>query len=220
MNRGMGWKVRGSLCGMVLAISTILGWPHAVVVQAAEEEAHEGTASDLDHEASTPEGTKRVTQKLATEFGVEEARITSLRDKGLGYGEAHHALSLSEHMPGGITDENVNTIMTMRQKQKMGWGEIAHALGTNFGSTAKRGNGNGAAMEPSASNETRARSLTRPGSSAQRGNSPGQTHGKGSRMKSQQGSNASGMLGAHPGNAFGDASGYRGNSSHAPGHNR
>lgn len=78
-----------------------------------------------------------VQQKLAAKFGVEESQIASLRDESLGYGEIDHTLTLAERQPGGITDENVDNILAMRQDQHMGWGQIAKSEGTTLGA-AKR----------------------------------------------------------------------------------
>jgi len=78
-----------------------------------------------------------VQQKLAAKFGVEESQIASLRDENLGYGEIDHTLTLAERQPGGITDENVDNILAMRQDQHMGWGQIAKSQSTTLGA-AKR----------------------------------------------------------------------------------
>ncbi|MDP3723992.1 MAG: hypothetical protein Q8R91_10965 [Candidatus Omnitrophota bacterium] len=109
MPREAGRLATWRLCGMALAVATSLAWPERVMAQGAEQQ---------------------VTQRLVQEFGVEERRIADLRKSHLGYGEIHHVLSLATQMPGGITDENVNEIMAMRQERKMGWGAIAHELGT------------------------------------------------------------------------------------------
>lgn len=113
------------------AVVWFFAWASPLAV--AAEEGLPPAESTLDEEAATPGGSERVTQRLVTRFSVDDARINGLREENLGYGEIHHLLSLAEQMPGGITDENVNTILTMRQEQKMGWGNISKELGTKWG---------------------------------------------------------------------------------------
>ncbi|MEX2206252.1 MAG: hypothetical protein WEF50_08505 [Myxococcota bacterium] len=98
---------------------------HAVV----EPDVDDPVIDDPDdfHHASVPE------QRLADKFGVDTSDIQSLRNEKLGYGEIDHTLTLAERLPGGITDENVATILEMRQDPKMGWGQIAHEQGTTLG---------------------------------------------------------------------------------------
>ncbi len=92
-------------------------------------------SDDPDHVCPDcgPADSAVVQEKLATKFGVEESQIANLRDENLGYGEIDHTLTLAERLPGGITDENVNTILAMRQDQHMGWGQIAKAQDTTLG---------------------------------------------------------------------------------------
>jgi hypothetical protein len=106
------------------------------VVQAAtkDEKRLEVRAAELNRDAGEPAGEKVVTERIEKEFGVDEARVKSLRDKGLGYGEVAISLSLAKTLPGGITDENVDKVLAMRQgPPKEGWGNIAKKLGVKLG---------------------------------------------------------------------------------------
>lgn len=96
--------------------------------------AQEGVKDPPKVEARTP------TEKIKTDFKVDDARVQSLRDKKYGYGEITKVLSLAEQMPGGITDENVAKITTMRDgPPKMGWGQIAKEQGVKLGRVTGKG---------------------------------------------------------------------------------
>jgi hypothetical protein len=94
---------------------------------------HDGSDPECADHDSGPGHSAHVTQKLATKFGVDESHIASLRNENLGYGEIDHTLTLAERLPGGITTENVDQILYMRQEQGMGWGQIAKAQDTTLG---------------------------------------------------------------------------------------
>ena len=99
-----------------------------------DEQKLERTSSDVDKDATSPEGQKAVESRLKSEFKVDDARVQGLRDQKLGYGEISIALALAQKMPGGITDANVKTIMSQRQGPPvMGWGQIAKKQGVKLG---------------------------------------------------------------------------------------
>lgn len=84
---------------------------------------------EINEDASTPDGEATVIGKIEKEFDVDESVITGLRGQKLGYGEISIALSLAERLPGGITAENIDKIITMRQGPPVeGWGNIARDL--------------------------------------------------------------------------------------------
>ncbi len=108
----------------------------AVLAQTKEEARLDKNAAAIDKEASTPQGEKTVVQRLENEFKVDDTRISGLRSQKLGYGEIAIVLAMAQKMTGGITDANVNTIMSMREgTPKQGWGEIAKKLGIKLGPT-------------------------------------------------------------------------------------
>ena len=83
----------------------------------------------INDEASAPEGEAAVIGKIEKEFNVDESVIAGLRGQKLGYGEISIALSLAERLPGGITAENIDRIISMRQGPPVeGWGNIARDL--------------------------------------------------------------------------------------------
>jgi hypothetical protein len=83
----------------------------------------------IDETASTPDGASTVVAKIADEFNVDESVVTNLRAQKLGYGEISIALSLAERLPGGITDENIASVLDIRQGPPVqGWGNVAKEL--------------------------------------------------------------------------------------------
>lgn len=100
--------------------------------QEEEEKNIDEASSHLDTKSHEPGEAKKVEARLEKEYGVTDARIDSLRQKKLGYGEIHTVFSLAKQMPGGINDQNIDKIMALRQGSgghKEGWGKIAHELG-------------------------------------------------------------------------------------------
>src|SRR3989304_4042589 len=84
---------------------------------------------EINEDASTPYGEVAVIGKIEKEFDVDESVITDLRAQKLGYGEISIALSLAERLPGGITAETIDKIISMRQGPPVeGWGNIARDL--------------------------------------------------------------------------------------------
>lgn len=124
-------KLQLMLAGLFLCAAAM---PALAQEKTREEKKLESGAVELDKSAAKPEGQVRVSDKIKAEFGVDDARIQSLRDKNMGYGGISIALGLAQGLPGGITDANVNKVMAMRQgPPAMGWGRIAKDLGLKLG---------------------------------------------------------------------------------------
>jgi hypothetical protein len=117
----------------VLVLSlTMLG--AAWAAESKEEMNLQKDAIAIDTTARNAQGEKLVTRRLEKDFNVRSDQIQGLRDRKMGYGEISIVLSLSQKMPGGATDANIQEVMTMRQgPPTMGWGEIAKKLGTKLG---------------------------------------------------------------------------------------
>jgi len=99
-----------------------------------DEKKLETSSGELDKCAVKPEGQARVVDRIKAEFDVNDARVQGLRDKNMGYGEISIALGLAQSLPGGITDDNVQKIVALRQGPPvMGWGRIAKELGLKLG---------------------------------------------------------------------------------------
>jgi len=206
------------------------------------DEPVSGDTDVVEDASPVSSGQTQVVERLATAFHVEASQVEDLREQGLGYGEIHHVFALANQMPGGITQENVDAIMEMRQGEKMGWGHIAHEVGTTLGAAhqapltptdpevppADEGD---AAEVPSPTPVEAAHSLTREGTSKHGGakserrgmgmgsaaTSPAVGHG---RSGSSHGMGGGGGLGHGGGPASGGSHGHDGKSSQTPGHNR
>lgn len=128
------------LAALVFASAAAFATSQAFAETDAEIEVTiEQEAGIIDEEASLPYGEGAVVDRIKTEFGVEEGLISDLRAQKLGYGEISIALSLAERLPGGITDENIDRILSMRQGPPVeGWGNIAKDLGLKLNPSADR----------------------------------------------------------------------------------
>lgn len=126
--------MKRNLAIIFTAIFLAAGAFNAVHAEAAtkEETRLEKSASDIDSDAGKEE--KPVVDRIESKFKVTDAQINNLRNQKLGFGEITIVFALAEKLPGGITDANVNKIMSMRNgPPKMGWGEIANKLGFKLG---------------------------------------------------------------------------------------
>jgi hypothetical protein len=127
-----------SLVLMLGLVSIFIGLGVAMA-SSTDETKLEQEIADLNDRGSEDAGDQVVSRKIEKDFDVSEAQIKSLRERKLGYGEITVVYSLAGEMPGGITEENVNRIMTMRTGlPAMGWGRIAQELGTSPGSVMSR----------------------------------------------------------------------------------
>ena len=122
-----------TITAVVLALTlTLLG--SAWAAESRDEKNIQKEATAINTTAGKAEGETIVVQRLEKEFKVTDTQIQRLRDQKLGYGEIAIVLSLSDKMPGGITDTNIAKVMTLRQgPPTMGWGEVANKLGTKLG---------------------------------------------------------------------------------------
>jgi hypothetical protein len=108
----------------------------AWAAETKEEKNLQKEATEINATAGTENGATVVTQRLEKEFNVTDTQIQVLRDQKLGYGEIAIVFSLAQKMDGGITDANIQSVMTLREgTPTMGWGEIAKKLGTKLGPT-------------------------------------------------------------------------------------
>jgi hypothetical protein len=93
----------------------------------------------LDKTASSPAGEAAVVKRLARDFGFSADRVAALRASGLGYGELTVALSLAGRMAGGVTDENVGSLIARRRgPPARGWGEIAKQQKVKLGAAVSQ----------------------------------------------------------------------------------
>lgn len=115
-------------CTLCLAVLTAFGAAGARAGDPAGTETPPKAEESKDRPTAKPvPGQQKQIDKLAAEFGVAKEEVSGLRDKGLGWGEVRHALSLSKK-----TGKPVADIMKMRD-DGMGWGEIAKKEGVKLG---------------------------------------------------------------------------------------
>lgn len=108
----------------------------AWAAETKEEKNLQKESTAINAAAGTTKGAAVVTQRLEKEFNVTGTQVQSLRDQKLGYGEIAIVFSLAQKMTGGITNANIQSVMTLREgPPTMGWGEVAKKLGTKLGPT-------------------------------------------------------------------------------------
>ena len=92
--------------------------------------------ADATRASSTPEGQRRVTERIASQFNVQPSVVTDLRSRKLGFGGATIALALSQELmkrDSSLTQQAaLDKILAERQAGK-GWGVIAHDLSLKLG---------------------------------------------------------------------------------------
>jgi hypothetical protein len=159
----------------VLFMFSMTGIMAASAATASKDEKKlDREATELDHTAGTPKGETVVMQKLEKEFNVSESTITGLRGQKLGFGEIAIVLGLASKEPGGITDANISSIMTLRAGPPvMGWGEIAGKLGVNLGSVVSSVR----RVDTGSHNEIRTKEMTEHGKGMMNGERTGRMGG-------------------------------------------
>src|SRR2546428_8290695 len=133
------WFVGGFLMVGVALASPVAAPADDVKDNQKHERQLQADARRLDADAtrasSTPDGQRRVTDRIAKEFKVQPSVVTDLRNRMGGYGQATIALALSQEL---MKRDNLSQqaaldkIVGMRQAGK-GWGVIAHELGVKLG---------------------------------------------------------------------------------------
>src|SRR6266850_5166923 len=130
--------------GGLLMAGVALTYPVPVPADDVKDQKHErqlqADAKQLDADATrasnTPDGQRRVTERIAKEFKVQPSVVTDLRSRIGGYGQATIALALSQELmkrDKTFTQQAaLNMILAQRQAGK-GWGVIAHELGVKLG---------------------------------------------------------------------------------------
>jgi len=121
-----------------------LTYPVAVPADDVKDQKHErqlqADATQLDADAArasnTPNGQRRVTERIAKEFKVQPSVVTDLHSRIGGYGQATIALALSQELMKQdktlSQQAALDKIVALRQSGK-GWGVIAHELGVKLG---------------------------------------------------------------------------------------
>lgn len=123
-----------SVVVLVLGIALLVSAGTESVAASKQEQILQRETARLDRTAATPQGEKAVAARLSRTFPVTVERLAALRERGLGYGEITVALSCARSMPGGVTAENVEQVLALRQgPPSLGWGMVAQKLGVKLG---------------------------------------------------------------------------------------
>lgn len=121
----------------VIAALAVTGTAWADLTKAEKNLDRE--AKRLDATAAKPDGEKAVLKEFDAVFKVSNAQVQALRDRKLGYGEIAIVLSLTKKMPGGVTEDNMQKVLSMRQGPPVaGWGQVARQLGAKLGATVSQ----------------------------------------------------------------------------------
>src|SRR5947209_9848390 len=130
--------------GLLMAGVALTFFPVAVAAEDVKDQKHErqiqADAKQLDADATrasnTPDGQRRVTERIAKEFKVQPSVVTDLHSRVGGYGQATIALALSQELMKQdktlSQQAALDHIVALRQEGK-GWGVIAHELGVKLG---------------------------------------------------------------------------------------
>jgi len=123
---------------LIAGVSLVIGT--AAPILADEDADVQQAADEINRDAKSNAGKAVVVNRLENEFHVEESQINNLRVKEkLGYGEIGIALALARQMPGGVTKENIQKVVDLRQgEKKTGWGNIAKELNLNLGKVVRQ----------------------------------------------------------------------------------
>ena len=127
-------------------------------IQANEENIDED--EDLDQQANSPEGIKRVHSKLKDKFNVTEQQIHDLRNQDMGYGEINKAFALAEQLEGGLTNDNLQRVLNLRHQEEKGWGEVAGELNLQLGDVVSQSNKKTGVQEPESASVSSAGSVS------------------------------------------------------------
>lgn len=123
----------------ILCVLSLLSVGAAAADVSKDERNLEREAKRLNDTAAKPDGEKAVVKRLTAEFTATDQQVQDLRGRNLGYGEAAIVLSLAQALPGGVTDPNVQKVLSLRQGPPvMGWGQVARQLGTKLGKTVSQ----------------------------------------------------------------------------------
>src|SRR5215469_1221877 len=134
------WLVGGLLiAGVALVIPVAALADDAKDIQKNERQLQaEAKKVDADaaRAANTPDGQRRLDERLAKQFNVDPSVVTGLRNRNLSPGQATIALALSQELmkkdPTLSQQAALDQILKERQAGK-GWGVIAHELGLKLG---------------------------------------------------------------------------------------
>ena len=130
---------RSLLVLIVGVIAALAGTGTAWADVSKAEKNLERESKRLNDTAAKSDGEKAVLKRIEAEFKAGDALVQALRDRTPGYGEIAVVLSLAQKMPGGVTEVNVQKVLSLRQGPPVaGWGQVARQLGIKLGATVSK----------------------------------------------------------------------------------
>ena len=90
----------------------------------------------LNSDANLPQGEKTIAKQLTDSFSVASDKVNTLLARSMQYGEVAAILAFADKMPGGLTDANINQVMSMKSKGE--WDQVAKNLNVNVSEVASK----------------------------------------------------------------------------------
>jgi len=110
--------------GLFVSVGTLWASTPAMETRLGRDVAY------LNSLGRSSDGKRTLTQLLETRLKATPAQIREMRKAQFGYGDISVALALASHLQGGITNANVERIITLRLNPRLnGWPSIAKSLG-------------------------------------------------------------------------------------------
>ncbi|OGW33880.1 MAG: hypothetical protein A2010_16540 [Nitrospirae bacterium GWD2_57_9] len=133
-------KITSSLLSL-LAVASLLvsltGLAAAAGGASKDENKLKAEITMLNTNAKLPQADQVMKKQLTDSFNVKSDKISSLLGRNMQYGDVAAVLAFADKMSGGVTDANINQVMTMRQS-KTGWSQIAKSLNVDIADVASK----------------------------------------------------------------------------------
>lgn len=128
-----------SLLAVAALLATMAGIATAAATAGASKDENKLKAeiTMLNSEAKLPQADKVISKQLTDSFNVKSDKINSLLGRNIQYGEIAAILAFADKMPDGVTDANINKVMTLRES-RTGWDQIAKNLNVDIADVASK----------------------------------------------------------------------------------
>ena len=90
----------------------------------------------LNSYKSLPQSDQIITKKLTDSFKVSKDKVDSLLSRTMQVGDVAATLAFADKMSGGVTDANINKVVTA--KTKGGWDQVAKNLNVDIADVASK----------------------------------------------------------------------------------
>ncbi len=126
-----------SLAAAAIFLVSMINIAAAADTSAASKDVNKLNAeiTMLNSDAKLPQADRIISKQLTDNFNVTSDKISSLVGRNMQYGDIAAIIAFADKMPGGITDANINQVLSMRQS-RTGWAQIAKSLNVNISDVA------------------------------------------------------------------------------------